>query len=269
MSFQLTFDCFPPPSGPLRHALVPWDSELLGFEVYELDCRDASPEELDAHLPGLLSSLEHDRERLVCTKVPGDSVAQTRALTSSGFYPVETLTEISLPLARLTPIIERQSDRRLLRPARSDDLAAMQAIAAAAFSTDRLHLDPNLPGDRADLRYSQWIGRAVEDGEPVFVLEDPADARVVGFFHTREVAPGTVDLSLAAVDPADRNTGAGAILYQAVLQACKSKGYRLAVTRISTNNLPVLNIFARLGFKFRTSATTLHHFTHAGQETNT
>lgn len=260
MSFQLTFEPFPQPDGPLRYAPVPWDSEVYGFPFYELRGADTSPEVLSQHLSPWLSSLPTDQPCLVYSKIPTRAVAQAQVLTAHGFYPVETIAEISLPLARIIPLAARRPGQGQLRQARETDLPQVIAIARSAFSNDRLHLDPNLSPEKANERYGQWVERGFDASEPIFVYEDRRTGQVIGFFHIREIAPKTIDLSLAAVSRAYQGSGLGALMYEAVLTECQARGYQTAITRITINNLEIINLFARLGFMFRAAVLTLHWF---------
>ena len=261
MSFTLTFESFPQPDGPLRYAYVPWDSELYGFPFYELRCEGIRPEVIAQHLPSCLCHLSAGCSCLVYSRIPSTAVASGRILTENGFYVVETLLEIYLNPARLTPIVQKQSLERQLRPARESDLPQIVAIATSAFSNDRLHLDPNLPRDKADQRYANWVEQGVRTGEPVWIYEDVANGQCLGFFHCRQTALKAIDLSLAAVVREYQGSGIGAEMYQAVLTKYKEQGYRLATTRISVSNLGVLNLYARLaGFLIRGAMVTLHWF---------
>ena len=71
------------------------------------------------------------------------------------------------------------------------------------------------------------------------MYEDTRKGAILGFYHIRDARDGAVDLSLAAVAPAYHGAGIGALMYQAMLNECRQRGYRTAVTRISLNNLPV------------------------------
>ena len=259
MSFTMTFDSFPP-DGPLRFGYVPWDADMYGFPFYELRCEDLLPEVIDEHLSSWLHSLPQDRACLVYSRIPARAVAVTRVLTGNGFYPVETTIDIYLPLSRLTPIVSHQPRLLRLRPTTEADLPRIITIAGSAFSDDRLHVDTNLPSDKADRRYEHWIETGYRLGEPVFVLEDTRNGKVIGFFHLRETAPTTIDLSLAAIDKDYQKTAAGVLMYQATLVECQTRGYQMATTRISLNNTSVVNLYMRLGFAIRSAVTTLHWF---------
>jgi ribosomal protein S18 acetylase RimI-like enzyme len=131
-------------------------------------------------------------------------------------------------------------------------------LAGTAFRADRLHMDPSLPPERADERFRRWVKRGFEAREPVFVYEDAQKRKIVGFFHVREGERQSVDLSLAAVDPAYRSTGLGPLMYQTVIAECQVRGYTSAFTHVSLNNLEVLNAFTHLGFSCRRPVLTFH-----------
>ncbi len=260
MSFALSFVPFPPPDGPLSWALVPWDTALFGISVYELRLSGSDPTAVNDPLKRWLASIPADQARLICAKLPAGDVAQTQILTRQGFYPVETSLEIALPMARMTPIALRRPASLALRPAGASDLRAIGTVARSAFIADRFHLDPNLPPNPADQRYVEWVERGFREGEPVFVWEDMRNGRTLGFYHIRPTASTVVDLSLAAVDPVYRQSGLGSLMYQAVLEKCYALGFEIAETRISVNNLDVLNLFFRLGFTVRRALNVLHWY---------
>ncbi len=266
MSFALEERRFPAPDGPIACARVPWDSATFGVAFHQLSFPPgpAGPTSdalaVERHLPALLSELDRERPALVATKIPVAAVALAEVLARAGFYPVETMLELHLPLARFRPPVERVPEGLALRPAAPADLPAVAAMARDAFRTDRFHLDPHLSSERADERYVAWVERGLAAGEPVFVYEDRPRARLLGFFHVREVQPGVVDLSLAAVEPGAQRVGVGLLLYQAVVAECLARGMRAALTHVTVANLDVLNLFARLGFALRDPRLCLHRF---------
>lgn len=271
MSFALTFQSFPSPDGPLHYAWVPWDSDLYGFPFYELKCNDTPPALLAQHLPVWLSGLPAERACLVYAKIAPGAVPLAQVLAQHGFYPVETLMEFHLHLARLNLIIRHQPDQSHLRLADPADLPRIRAIAGSAFAADRFHLDPHLPPEKADQRYSQWIERSFKAQEPIFVLEDtrrglpePGQGHIMGFVQCRETAPKTMDISLGAVDKDIQNTGAGVLMYQRLFIECRAQGYREVITRVSLHNIGGIKLTLRLGFTVWSAVTTLHWFRPGG-----
>jgi len=260
MSFTLTYAGFPLPDGPLKIAPIPWDSALLDFPVFEVNCVQTPLDALDRHLPAWLSGLPKDRAVLAVAKISPDAVAEAAALAQNGFYPVETMLEFELLLARLTPVIKRQSTHLQLRMATPADLAPVTIIAQSAFAADRFHLDPNVPRDKADLRYAHWVENSFRAGDPVFILEDTDRKEAIGFVQARETAPQTMDITLGAVRKHLQNSGAGVLMYQELFLALRARDFKRAITRVSINNLRGIKLTLRLGFTVRAATVAMHWF---------
>ena len=263
MAFELERHTHPDPDGPLSWARIPWDSDTFGLEFFDLH---VDPERLDdarTALTSLCTTLDARGRGLMQCKIPVETTAVAATLCAAGFYPVETMLFLELPLERAQRLVERVPKSLALRDARAEDLDVLGPMAREAFHADRFHLDPHLSTEAAGARYEAWVRRGFEAGEPVFVFEDTRRSRTIGFFHVRETEPGVVDLSLAAVDPASRRLGLGSLMYQEVVQACRERGFRTAITHITVHNTDVFNLFARLGFAFRDPVVCLHRY-HAG-----
>lgn len=260
MKFELTFRPFPEPDGPLFHAPIPWDSELFGFPFYELKCGQTPPEILDKHLATWLASLPREKACLVLARLNPDQVATAAALAAQGFYPVETMLDFELNLARLHIIIKHEVTRHRLRRAVPADLAETRAIAGKAYTTDRFHLDPHLSSAKADQRYAQWIENSFRAQEPVFVLEDVEKARVIGFIQCRDKAPKVLDVCLSAVRPELQNSGVGVLMYQQLFVEHWERGYKKALTYVSSNNIRGIKLTLRYGFTVSKATQCLHWF---------
>lgn len=260
MAFTLTYAGFPSPDGPLKIAPIPWDSALLDFPVFEVNCAQTPLDALARHLPAWLSGLPRDRATLVVAKIAPDAVAVAAALARNGFYPVETMLEFELLLARLTLVIKRQSTHMHLRMATSADLAPVTSIAQSAFAADRFHLDPNVPRAKADLRYAHWVENSFRAGDPVFILEDTEHGEVIGFVQARETAPQTMDITLGAVRKHLQNYGAGVLMYQELFLALRTRNFKRAITRVSINNLRGIKLTLRLGFSVSSATVAMHWF---------
>lgn len=248
---------YPDQDSPLRAAHIPWDSELFGFPCWDVRPGGEASAMLATALAEFVAKRKSEGECLLVTKAPTREVAMGRLLTGCGFYPVETLLEIEMPLARLAPLTA-MARGAVLRLATAEDGEAILEIAGTAFHDDRFHLDPSLPPEKADERYRGWVERGFASGEPVFVYEDTRRGKILGFYHIRNLPNEVVDLSLAAVHPSCQGSGVGALMYPAVLEECRRLGCRTAVTRIAINNLPVANLFFRLGFTIREAMLTFH-----------
>jgi len=259
-TFKLNFEPFPRPNGPLACAAIPWDSALFGFPFYELKCADVQPELLARHLGGGLDSLPRDRACLVLARLPPEQTLAAAALAQHGFYPVETMLDFDLPLARLNPILKHDRAHYRFRRAAAADLPAVCEIARGAFAADRFHMDPNIPSDKADLRYAGWIEESFRAREPIFVLEETNPPRIAGFIQCRDIAPKVADVCLGAVRRDIQKSGAGVQMYQELFLDYRARGYRKAVTHVSINNLGGVKLTLRYGFTLSKATLCMHWF---------
>jgi ribosomal protein S18 acetylase RimI-like enzyme len=258
MTFDLVFHEWCKAPVLIEYGLVPWDTEIFGTNFYEVrlppDSRGFG--EPMAHLLQFLVK-EGDGDCLVFVKVRGDDVSALAELCGGGFYPVETIVE---PYRKLKSFgLERRFERLVLREAEERDAAMLLQISENAFAADRYHLDPNIPDSGASLRYRSWVSNSLESADLAFVYEDSRDSTIIGFMLLRDCGNETVDLSLAAISPRHQKAGFGVLLYGEALEECRRRGFATAVTRISTNNTGVLNIYAHYGFMFRHPRMTLHY----------
>lgn len=260
MTFSLTWQSFPAPAGPLAFAKIPWDSELYGFPFYDLKLGDASPDRIEPLLGNWLGQLPAAKSCLVVTGIKPRAVALARILTRQGFYPVETILELHIPVARFRPRPMARFQKMHFRPAQAADLPSMQAIARDAFSTDRFHLDPNLPSEKADERYARWVAAGFTNGEALFVMEDKPTNRIIGVAAVKETPPNAYHVTLAVMDKNYHHTGAGAFLYQSIMNDCQARGFKLAIANISINNVSSLKSAERIGFTTHDALTRFHWF---------
>lgn len=253
MSFEIEYH--ESASGRLRHGEVPWDTSVFGFPVARLVTIGEEPAE-DRELATLLDGFRARGRALLISRVAADQVAWIQRLAQHGFYPAETSIQPTRELAGYEP--GRRFGGLRLREMVETDRERVLAIASSAFSRGRYHLDPNLPRAGADLRYARWVENALADGELLFVYEDERKGTTLGFYHLRDLGSGTVDLSLAALDPKAQGLGLGPLMYDQCLEECVARGYKRVETHISVANTAVLNIYTGLGFTFRKPEFVMH-----------
>lgn len=74
--------------------------------------------------------------------------------------------------------------------------------------------------------------------------------QVVGFLNLKPISEKSIAIHLAAVCEQQRNTGAGMTLYSKAFLLAQERGYKTLEGRISSQNMPVMNIYALFGAKF-------------------
>jgi len=134
----------------------------------------------------------------------------------------------------------------------ADACEMLKQIAAESFVKDRFHTDPNCPPGLADRRFVFWVEDLLQS-DAVFQLQRYRD-EVIGFMARKDE-----HLILAGFSRKYAGSGLGDFLWLSVLASMHDDGMTQVDTQISTNNLPVLNLYVRLGFKFK-DQTALFHF---------
>jgi RimJ/RimL family protein N-acetyltransferase len=90
------------------------------------------------------------------------------------------------------------------------------------------------------------------------VLKAEVDGRLVGFFIVENRPDGSAYWHLTAIAPEWQGKGMGMSVWQAALLRHRSEGASAVETTISGHNLPIINLYARLGFRFASAQMTFH-----------
>ena len=211
---------------------TPWDARTLGIPTYEID--DLSQETLDiaAKLPGHFT-------------IKVNPLADKRILFEYGFYYCDTLLEPFCPRNRLL-----RFERDGIGLSKEHSLSDLLKICHGAFEHGRFHRDFNISKELADLRYDRWLEQLYEMGDVIgFVVEN----ELVGF-----VATSKSKLVLHAIAPEWRGKGLAKYLWSAVCVELFKRGHDELQSSVSAANLPVMNLYASLGFRFRNPVDIYH-----------
>jgi ribosomal protein S18 acetylase RimI-like enzyme len=141
--------------------------------------------------------------------------------------------------------------------AESNELASIEAIAFAAFTTGRFLLDWRLPAELSSRRYASWVRTSLNQGGQT-VLKAELDGELVGFFIVEHRPDQGVYWHLTAVAPQSQGKGVGMSLWQTMLRRHRAEGAAYVETTISGHNPTALNLYARLGFSFEAPQMTFH-----------
>jgi ribosomal protein S18 acetylase RimI-like enzyme len=177
-----------------------------------------------------------------CTRIDFDDDFEASRLTADGWREIEILETWSGPvpkgigLAAYTPTLA--------------DIPALQAVALAAFTEDRLHKDPLVARGEADAAKSKWVADAVMDYKrAVFVSGHPA----AGFIS---VFPGkTMVIDLLAVHPDHQGEGLGKDL---VITACQYADAEFVEAGTQSTNEPARKLYKSLGMGIVKRQRTFH-----------
>lgn len=215
--------------------MVPWDSKVFGIDAFEI--REASAEVLAeaAGVPG------HFTVRV-------DPLFPKKPLHESGFYYCDTLIE---PYCTANAFNYYGHEKVTI----SEDvsIAELVAVLAGAFRYDRFHRDFNIEGRSADLRYENWLKDLYFAKNCLGLL---FDGQVAGFFcFTQE------KILLHALHENFRGRGLAKFFWSAACRKMFDSGHAEIRSSISAANVPVLNLYASLGFRFRNPVDIYHRLT--------
>jgi ribosomal protein S18 acetylase RimI-like enzyme len=239
----------------MRWSAAPWDEAVCGFPVLQITA-------MEVHGPNAGSDMqvfERERERLraglVSCRLQHERVTESMLLEDHGFRFIEMgyLPELDLSNLNLTPRVDDLAASR----AQDDDLPDLVAIAGASFLNERFKMDPRLDPAISDRRYQNWVASSFDHPtQELYVIRD-GDRRVA-FFVTELLDDRTCYWHLNAVAPGAQGLGYGRRVWLTMLNHAASHGAHRVRTSIVARNHRVLNLYARLGFRFPPPSMTFH-----------
>lgn len=211
---------------------TPWDSKVFG--VYTAEILEYSARTLDEAIkrPG------HYTLKL-------NPLADKALALQYGFYFCDTLLE---PVCKKGEFV--LSIHPNIHVANDTPLDKLLSICDGAFNNGRFHRDPYINKKLADKRYVQWLEDLATRGK-IYSLMFNDD--VAGF-----IATNNNQLQLHAVSSQYRGQGLAKYWWSAVANILFENGHETVSSSISSSNLPVLNLYAGLGFKFTNSVDIYH-----------
>lgn len=247
--------CIETPHLRLSWEEAPWDTAVFGFPVLQItDIRLLGPRGAE-EIEGFLQARDSIGSGLVSCRLPHDRLRESMLLEEIGFRFIEMVYQPEIcNFSQLDA-----HDPADLSPslAGENDLPQVLDIAGDAFGNERFHVDPRLPRELGNLRYQNWVRSSVSHlTQRLYVLRD--NALVVAFFVLENQPDGTCYWHLNAVAPHLQGKGYGLRAWRTMLMHAKDNGALRVRTSIVARNHRVLNLYARLGFRFSSPSMTFH-----------
>lgn len=212
---------------------TPWDTAAFGIPTWELCEYSAIALEQAAKTRG------HYTLRV-------DPFADKLLLHKCGFYYCDTLIEPYCNAARLR--IVQHSDATISKDV---DTAQVLAICHGAFAHGRFHRDFNLTKVAADQRYDNWLEQLLEAQHVYGLYWQSELAGFIGYSGN--------NLVLHALAEKYRGKGLAKYWWGLVCNELLANGHEKVKSSISATNLPVLKLYASLGFSFNNPQDIYHH----------
>jgi len=232
-----------------------WDTAIFGYPVLQMTSLEVREE---AAAREDFGRFERARDMvgsgLVSCRLPHDKLRESMLLEDAGFRFIEMLYQPDLDLVAARGI---ESGSLSVRLATLADSARVLQIAGNAFGNERFHMDPRLPPELANRRYQAWAQSSLSHpSQRLFVLSD--EEELVAFFVTEDLPDGTTYWHLNAVAPEHQGKGYGRRAWSEMIRHAKSSGSQRVRSSIVARNHRVLNLYARLGFRFSAPLMTFH-----------
>jgi len=246
---------------------TPWEERNLGLKSFALNegCLDnLKLEALKEELACLQKEFGHF---FVFARLPKSHLHLAPCLQQCGFYLVEgavcpviqfdksaLMDAFRTDVTPFVPVRSRKSAIRFMtldnRDKRTDQ--ALLSIARESFSSDRFHMDFQCTEEIANRRFELWISDLLDNKQVTFDMLE-VNGEAAGFMARKEN-----QLIIAGFSRKYVRSGLGDYLWLGSLLRMQDDGLRYAETLVSTNNIPSLNLHARLGFKFRNPQYSFH-----------
>jgi ribosomal protein S18 acetylase RimI-like enzyme len=255
VSFEYTSRSIRTAALQLDYFLVPWDTEILGMPVAQInELRVTDPVAAARDYEEFASWCAHERIALCSCRVPAQHVADSIFLEERGFRCIELNY-----LPRLERLQTRSLPQDTLRVASAtpQDREVLADMAAQVFRHGRFHQDPRLDPALGDRRYRAWLWNAFERPAQR-VLKCLQDETTVAFFVVESPQPGQCFWSLTGLAPGLQGRGLGKRVWQTMLRYHQTGGADTVSTSISSHNVAVFNLYVALGFRFPAPSVTLH-----------
>lgn len=235
---------------------APWDSAIFRYPVLQIGRMEVRGHSVGRDFAMFEAAREHIGAGLVSCRMSHACLKESMLLEDHGFRFIEMI--YTPELDNLGKYGESNEPTDLdVRLAEVADLTVLMDIAGSAFRNERFHVDPRLSSSLADQRYRNWVKSSYSHAaQRLYAIHD--GPQLVSFFVTEMLADGTCYWHLNAVSPDAQGQGYGRRAWRAMLRQANDAGAQRVRTSIVARNHRVLNLYAKLGFRFPPPLMTFH-----------
>jgi len=248
---------------------IPWETRNLGLQSFQVS--DVFVRQPDGSFlqEAVNKKIEEYGRIFVQARVSMNDSFAIAVLEQNGFYFVEM---VLVPYANLktNKVLKHFIDNRdafvpngpgkdkwkVAGVDKTDTpmIRRIKDIAVESFVDDRFHRDWRCNKEIANRRFSYWVDDLAADREATFCVITNHD-KPEGFM----IRKGD-NLILGGLSRQSAGKGIGKLFWLSTLEDMLNEGFSDVHTLISVNNIPALNLYAGLSFKFKEPAATLHYW---------
>lgn len=242
---------------------TPWDERSFGFRTRELlSVEREDPSQVAAILAAFEARNAVDRVGLCYARVDANDRVLIHALNDVGYRPVEHSFALSLSsLNHFYP--ENHFGKNLaLRPLAAADVPVVQEIAAHDFLYGRFIEDEMIARAACQRRQRNWVADMVANKD--FTIWVHGEEGAPQGFHAFKVQDQHAQMILSGM--AAKYQPLAAFFWASCLHEKGRMGIQTVSTMIAAANLPIVNLYARFGFRFDQFLVGLHKHYPQGQK---
>ena len=201
--------------------LLEWDTHFFARRI----ARFAPTPNAAPDWPGIATWCRKHAVECLYFLCPAADPALARFAGQHNFQLVDI--RLTLECQLNTPLPEKSPAQARIRPACPADLTALQAIARTSHRNTRFFRDGTFPAALCEKFYETWIEINMTDSATTVWLAEVAN-QPAGYCAAQRQADGRGQISLLAVDAAQRQLGLGRQLIQQALTGFREQGLTMA-----------------------------------------
>ena len=227
-----------------------FDSAHFGVPIARLD---GEHHDLAGLEPALAACVERHIACAYCL-VPAAELEAIRAVEDAGFRLVDQRMTLARPLSSAHEVVPS------IREATSEDVPALEALAAVSHTDSRFFADPRFARERCAELYRRWISRSCLEGFADVVLTEGAVGEPSSYITCQRDAasPQIGRIGLIAVDDAHQGRGVGRRLIAGALHWFAKAGVVEVDVATQARNIRAQRLYQRSGFQSQSSSLWYH-----------
>lgn len=241
----------------LEFRATPWDTRAFGFSTSEILAIQYSDSTLlNELLQSYVSRAQDQGVKFSYCRINAEDHALKMALQLADYYYAETsilLTKTDVHKENFGKIFK--NNLNISAPQSEDDYEQIKIIAQNAFHYSRFHEDPNIPPEKAKLRYFNWIDDLRLQKKEFLIYKT---GNTVNAFITFSVDKESVTLFVGGSDE-----GKGFLtpfFWSSFLTELQHRGIKRVGGIMSAANVPMFNMYIKLAFRIDKVLLGFHRF---------
>lgn len=253
-----TFDDFQFKSDSLvlRAKEAPWDTAAFGCPVGQIDHISVhNLLEAHEHFDIFRKWIDSNKIKLISCRLSSEQLIESMLLEDNEFKFIETVLH---PVHSKLHVFKDFIDPELIISVPEEsDIPSLQHIAEVAFTNERYYVDPRVSNILSGKRFGRWVINAYSHPRQK-LLKVTHQNEIIAFFVVEYLDGNNVYWHLTAVNPLCHGSGYGRRSWMAMLALHSREDMQKVSTTIAARNVPILNLYSSLNFRFAPPEMTFH-----------